>query len=302
VSIAVDRREQMEALLPSALAANPNGLVTLERARLVQGDVIAEALHDLDLMGETIKLTVYLGRQERAYRTPAFLGVCDLMQRRSLSGATVLMGVDGTSHGERERARFLGSNANVPMMVIAVGPTSLVRRVLPELGALLKRPLITVERVQICKRDGEVLAAPSTLPAVGEEGMAVWQKLMVYTSESALHRGQPVHRAITRRLRAEGISGSTTLRGIWGFHGDHPPHGDRLFQLGRHVPVVTIVIDAPERIARAYSIIDEFTTEGGLVTSEAIPAMRASAGAKRRGGLRLATHHLRYGAGPDRAG
>ena len=79
---------------------------------------------------------------------------------------------------------------------------------------------------------------------------------------------------IVRRLRAAGISGATTLRGIWGFHGDHAPHGDRLFQLGRHVPAVTVVIDAPERIAAAFAIIDELTAERGLVTSELVPAMR----------------------------
>ena len=59
-----------------------------------------------------------------------------------------------------------------------------------------------------------------------------------------------MHRAIVRRLRSAGTSGTTTLRGIWGFHGDHAPHGDRLLQLGRHVPAVTIVIDTPERIAK----------------------------------------------------
>ncbi|HEU5385073.1 MAG TPA: DUF190 domain-containing protein, partial [Streptosporangiaceae bacterium] len=68
---------------------------------------------------------------------------------------------------------------------------------------------------------------------------------MVYTSEAAQYHGQPIHRAIIRGLRAAGISGATTQRGIWGFHGDHRPHGDRLLQLGRHVPAVTIVIDTP---------------------------------------------------------
>jgi PII-like signaling protein len=72
------------------------------------------------------------------------------------------------------------------------------------------------------------------------------------------------------RLRSAGISGTTTLRGIWGFHGDHAPHGDRLLQLGRHVPTVTIVIDTPERIAMAYAIIDELTSERGLVTCETL--------------------------------
>jgi PII-like signaling protein len=95
-------------------------------------------------------------------------------------------------------------------------------------------------------------------------------RFLVDGAEAMKHHGQPVHRAIVRRLRSAGISGTTTLRGIWGFHGDHAPHGDRLLQLGRHVPVVTIVIDTPERIATAYAIIDELTSERGLVTCETI--------------------------------
>jgi PII-like signaling protein len=98
---------------------------------------------------------------------------------------------------------------------------------------------------------------------------------MVYTSEATQCQGQPVHRTIVRRLRSAGISGATTLRGIWGFHGDHAPHGDRLLQLGRHVPAVTIVVDTPDRVSAAFSVIDELTSERGLVTSEIIPALRA---------------------------
>ena len=82
-----------------------------------------------------------------------------------------------------------------------------------------------------------------------------------------------MHRAIVRRLRSAGLSGATTLRGIWGFHGDHAPHGDRLPQLGLHVPVVTIVIDTPECIAGAYSVVDELTSERGLVTGETISCL-----------------------------
>jgi PII-like signaling protein len=96
---------------------------------------------------------------------------------------------------------------------------------------------------------------------------------MVYTSEAVRHQGQPVHRAIVQRLRAAGLSGATTLLGIWGFHGDHAPHGDRLLQLGRHVPAVTIVVDTPGRIARGYSVIDELTRERGLVTCETVSCL-----------------------------
>ena len=199
---------------------------------------------------------------------PAFVAVCDLLHRRGVDGATALLGVDGTAHGRRQRAAFFSRNAEVPMMVIAVGAGEQISRVLPELGALLRRPLLTLERVRVCKRDGRSLALPGELA-----WRRPWQKLMVYTSEAVRHQGQPVHRAIVRRLRSAGISGATTLRGIWGFHGDHAPHGDRLLQLGRHVPAVTIVIDTPERIARAYEVIDELTSERGLVTCETITCL-----------------------------
>jgi PII-like signaling protein len=255
VAVAVDTRPQIEAVIAPVLALNPTGLVTLEGALLLDDTVAAAP-------DEATKLTVYLGRQERIYRVPAFVALCDLLHRRGVDGATALLGVDGTAHGRRQRAAFFSRNAEVPMMVIAVGAGEQISQVLPELGALLRRPLLTLERVRVCKRDGQCLARPG--------GDDRWQKLMVYTSEAVKHQGQPVHRAIVRRLRSAGISGTTTLRGSWGFHGDHAPHGDRLLQLGRHVPTVTIVIDTPERIATAYAVIDELTSERGLVTCETV--------------------------------
>jgi PII-like signaling protein len=265
ITVAVDTRPRIEAVLAPVLALSPAGLVTLERARLL-ADTTAP-----DDLPETAKLTVYLGRQERVFRVPAFVAVCDLLHRRGVDGATALLGVDGTAHGQRERAAFFSRNAEVPMMVIAVGPAEQIARVLPELGALLRRPLLTLERVQVCKRDGRLLAAPAARPGAGQ-----WQKLMIYTSEATQCHGQPVHRSIVRRLRSAGISGATTQRGIWGFHGDHPPHGDRLLQWGRHVPAVTIVVDTAERIAAAFGVIDELTSERGLVTVEDVPAVAHS--------------------------
>lgn len=290
-SVVVDTRPRVEALLDDLTAIEHQGLVTLERARLIRGDV--EALRLPDDFQQATKLTVYVGRQERVYRTPAFVAVCDLLHRRGVDGATVLLGVDGTAHGQRARARFFGRNADVPMMIVAVGSGERIGRVLPELGGLLQRPLITLERVRVCKRDGDVLERPHALPATDEHGLAVWQKLMVYTSERTLHHGQPVHRALVRRLRRSGARGATVLRGIWGFHGARAPHGDRLLQLGRSVPVVTIIVDEPDRIGSSFAIIDELTAGHGVVTSEMVPALSTVTEQKRRGGLRLAWYGTR---------
>ena len=215
----------------------------------------------------------------------------DLLYRRGLAGASVFLGVDGTVHGQRERARFFSRNVDVPVMIIAVDAANQITRVLPELGALLRRPLITVERLRVCKRDGQRFERPHSLPGVDEHGLAMWQKVMVYTSEAHRHDGLPVHRALIRRLRqSQHARGATVLRGIWGFHGDHQPHGDKLLQLERRVPVTTVIVDTPDNIARSFDIVDELTHEHGLVTSEMVPALLAIDGDDRRGGTRLARH------------
>jgi len=243
-----------------------------------------------DDLAEATRLTIYLGRAQRVGRVPGFVAVCDLLHSRGLDGATVLLGVDGTVRGHRQRAQFFGRNSDVPVMILALGSGERIAAVLPELDRLLRQPLLTLERVRICKRDGQLLNRMQFLPATDSQGRSLFQKIMIFTSEDANYQGRPIHRQLTRWLRRSGASGSTTLRGVWGFHGDSPPHGDRPFQIGRRVPTLTVVIDTPDRIAAVFPIIDELTSERGLVTSELIPAARVRSNTGTVGDLGLADH------------
>jgi PII-like signaling protein len=285
VSVAVDTRERITAAMGQVTELTSDGLVTLERARMLSGRIghveLPEELH------EATKLTIYCGRRERANGGPAFAAIVDLLHRHGVAGATVLLGVDGTAHGLRRRARFLGRNAAVPLMIVSVGDGERIARVLPELGALLARPLVTLERIRVCKRDGERLAEPRHLPDEDESGLPVWHKLMVYAGEQSRHDGHPLYIELIRRLRAAGAGGATALRGTWGYHGDHLPHGDRLLSLRRHVPVVTVIVDDPASTRRWFEIVDQVTAGTGLVTSELVPAARAVGGGDSRGTLRL---------------
>jgi PII-like signaling protein len=247
VSIAVDDPEPIEAALRDVEALRFGGLVTLERAR---SDV---ALPD-DLRDEA-KLTIYAGRREHR-------PVVATLRRHGVAGATALLGVDGTVLGERRRARMRGGNEDVPILVVAVGPGDRVDAALAELGDRLH----TLERVRVCRRDG---AALGELRDHAADDPRLWQKVTVYTSEAT---GQ--HEHLVRRLRAAGAAGATCLRGTWGYHGDHAPHGDRLLQLRRRVPVVTVAVDAPANVARWAPIVEEVTARTGLVTSELVPTYR----------------------------
>ncbi len=287
VSVAVDARRRIEGALPEVAALASPGLVTLERARLLVGRT--RAVRFPEPLAEQTKLTVYLGRQERATTgRPADLAVVELLHRHRVAGATVLLGVDGTVLGVRRRARLVGRNANVPLMVISVGDGPTIARARPALAVLLQRPLLTLERIQVCKRDGRLLASPAWRPEADPAGLGLWQKLMVYASEAAEHAGHPLYVQLVRRLRQAGASGATVLRGVWGYHGDHAPHGDRLRSVRRHVPVLTIIVDTPARIRRWFVIVDELTDQTGLVTCELVPAFRAAGPGAVEGGLRLA--------------
>jgi PII-like signaling protein len=267
VAIAVDGRDRIRTVLPEVLRLSGHGLVTLEGVRTASGPVVPPG----EAGGEA-KLTLYCGRGERAGGVPAFVALVELLHRAGLTGATVLLGVDGTAGGRRHRATFLSHNRSVPVMIVAVGSSAGIAGALAGLGQLPVRPVATLERVLVCKRDGEVLAAPERL---GHEGPPRWQKLMVYASEATLVGGLPLHAQLLRRLLGAGAAGASTLRGIWGFHGDHPPHGDRPLSLRRHVPTVTTVVDTPDRIQRWFAIADAATTETGLVTCETVPALQA---------------------------
>jgi len=282
---ATDTAEAMGALVREVADLTTRGLITLQRATLL-GDDPAASLPGGD---DAVKLTMYLGRSLRIDGNPAFYTICDMLHRHHFAGATVLLGVDGTAGGERRRARFFSRNLDVPLMIVAVGGAAQIQSVMPALAAMPHRPLITSERIQVCKRDGQVVAPPESLPVHDGQGRASWQKLLVHTSESTRHDGVPIHRALVRRLwESQATSGATVLRGVWGFHGDHKPHGDRLIQFGRQVPVTTIIVDTPQGIARSFEIVDELTGTHGLVTCETVPALIALGADGRHGTSELA--------------
>jgi PII-like signaling protein len=266
VAVAVDTRERIQAVLPRAAELCSAGLVTLER-----GAMLTEALDDpgsSTTTPEANKITLILGRGEHTGGRPASHAVIDVLHRSGIDGATAFLGIDGTAHRVRRRARFFARNEQVPVTVVGVGAADTVATVVPHVARLLERPLVLLERVRVCKVAGIPVAPAGVPPEVDASGPPVLQKLMVHAPEDARHEGRPLYVELISRLRSAGAAGATALRGFWGFQGEHEPHGDALFAPRRRVPVVVTVIDTPERAQRWFSIIDEVTADSGLVTSE----------------------------------
>ena len=307
VAVALDTRPCIEAVAAEVRAISRHGVITLERARLLSGPVLeadlpsgegaAEASPSSGAAGAKLglasgadgaKLTVHLGRRRRVAGAPAYLAVVDCLRSHGVAGASVLLGLDGTADGVRRRGRFFAANADVPLMIQSVGEGASIASALVEISAMLDGPTMTLERARVCKRDGVLLAEPQRPPSTDAAGLDYWQKLVVYAGEQTRHGRQALHGALIERLRREGAAGATALRGQWGYHGDHAPHGERFWSLRRHVPVLTVILDTPANALRWFEIVDEMTGETGLVTSEIVPALRAGAPDFEHGGLRLA--------------
>ncbi len=285
IAEAIDTRERIEALLPELDAIVDRGLVTLEHSRLAVGEDVAAADFP-DGVGAAARLTVYCGRGERAADgRPAFRAVVDLLRRQGASGATVLLGVDGVHDGQRRRAGLLARNVNVPMAIIAVGAPEILRHVLTLLPGVLRRPIANLERIAVVKHDGDLL---EPLPLVADDGDGeppVWMAIRVYTRQSAQADRGAIYTTLTRRLREAGAAGVTTLLGEWGFSSDERPFGDRVATWRGHAPTYTVFVDRPRRIAELWPMVDEVTTQHGVVTAAFVPAYRERAGSVQHGRL-----------------
>jgi PII-like signaling protein len=246
-------------------------LTTMERASIATGDAL-DGLSLPDPAGGEVKLTVYGGRSPRAGREPGYGLAVDALHASGATGATVLLGVDGTLHGERRRARFFARNAGVPVMLLAIGGPAAIDAALPRVISLIEAPVVTIERVQVCKSAGRLLAPPLAVPDHDTDGLPVWQQVTVYCEERDQHDRRPLPVQLVRELAEAGGAGVTMLRGIRGFYGDGEPFAERLLSIRRGGAVMVIAIDTPTNVRRWWPVVDEVTAESGLVTSELVPA------------------------------
>jgi PII-like signaling protein len=283
LAMAVGTRERVLGTLEDVDEAVPRGLVTLESATLATGADVAGAEFP-DGPGRAAKLTIYCRGGERAGGRPAYREAVTLLRRTGATGAIVLRGVDGTLMGRRGRTRLFGGGGDTPLVIISVGPATLLRRSLPHLAEVLADPVVTLEGIAQVKHDGELLEPP---PAPSELGADrdVWQTIRVYTRRAAHANGQPLYAQLTRRLRMAGAAGATTILGEWGFSSDERPHGDRLGVVASHRPTYTVYIDRPEKVAEVWPVVDDVTAEHGIVTSLIVPGYRERAGGTVHGAL-----------------
>ncbi|MBO0714251.1 MAG: DUF190 domain-containing protein, partial [Acidimicrobiales bacterium] len=141
------------------------------------------------------------------------------------------------------------------------------------LADLLATPLITLERVALVKHEGEPLE-PFPVRTFGDHGAGSWQSLEIYSRRSSTYEGRAVYAEMTRRLRRLGAAGVTTISGEWGFSSEETPHGDKLWRRDSYLPTCTRYVDHVQKVLEMWPVIDELTSEHGIVTSQFVAAYR----------------------------
>ena len=249
VSVAVDTRPRIQAALAEIDELAIHGLVTLERARMLTGRIehveLPEDLH------EATKLTIYVGRQQRAGDKPGLRG------RRRRAAPPRRRRRDRPARRRRHRPRRPPAREVLrPQRRRPADDHRRRRRPAHRRRAARARrapapPARDARaRPRLQTRRPAARRARADLPETDASGLGVWQKLMVYAASSPATDGSPLYTELLRALREAGAAGATSLRGIWGYHGDHQPHGDTFWQLSRDVPILTVIVDTPERIRR----------------------------------------------------
>lgn len=99
----------------------------------------------------------------------------------------------------------------------------------------------------------------------------------VFVGESDLWHHRPLALSIVERLRREGFSGATVIRGTAGFGARSVLHTSQILRLSEDLPVLIEIVEATEKIEALLKILDEMVPEG-LVTMEKVRIVKYAPG------------------------
>jgi CBS domain-containing protein len=102
----------------------------------------------------------------------------------------------------------------------------------------------------------------------------VVQRVRIYIGERDTIAGQPLYLAALDRLRREGATGATALRGVAGFGPGHRLRTAGAADLDQSPPIVIEWVDRAERVSRVLPALDDLLPNA-LITIEAVEIYRA---------------------------
>jgi hypothetical protein len=107
------------------------------------------------LQGPALRLTVYVGENDRVHHRPLYSEIVHRAHAAGLAGASVFRGIEGFGASSRiHTSRILSLSEDLPIVVVVVDRREKVEAFLPELDALVTEGLVVVDEVQVVRYVG----------------------------------------------------------------------------------------------------------------------------------------------------
>ncbi|MEN3028915.1 MAG: DUF190 domain-containing protein [Aquificaceae bacterium] len=101
---------------------------------------------------EAVLLRFFCGEDDKKEGKPLYRYVVELCKERGIAGATVFRGILGYGKSSTlRRAGVLSLSSDLPVVIEIVDSEEKIQKILPELSAVLKGGIITMERVKVIK-------------------------------------------------------------------------------------------------------------------------------------------------------
>lgn len=104
----------------------------------------------MNLPSEAELLRIFIGESDKHGHRPLYEVLVEAARKRGMAGATVTHGIMGFGKNSRiHTAKILRLSEDLPVIVEIVDTPERIEAFLPELDALIKEGLVTLEKVRV---------------------------------------------------------------------------------------------------------------------------------------------------------
>jgi hypothetical protein len=104
------------------------------------------------LDGEQVLMRIFIGEADKHAGRPLYQVLVELLRREKLAGATVLRGITGFgAKSHMHTTHLLRLSQDLPIVVEVVDGQENIDRVMPQIDALVREGLITMEKVRVLR-------------------------------------------------------------------------------------------------------------------------------------------------------
>ncbi len=121
------------------------------------GSVVSPREDDMHLPHEAMLLRIFIGESDRWHHQPLYEAIVLKARELHLAGATVLRGPMGFGKSSRlHTAKILRLSMDLPLVIEIVDTEEKINGFLPLLDEMMKKGLVTLEKVRVIDYRAEV--------------------------------------------------------------------------------------------------------------------------------------------------